>query len=128
MPYAFEADETNLNFEPSLSPEIQKEDFTSELENLLNLRPDAVAIHYRLKKIAILEHCRPYDGTDREHMVRPSPLLSNPAPQVVSMANDDGGLLPKEDNAISVGKPPNRSDGENELAECVCLLDRRPAR
>ena len=47
------------------------------------------------------------------------PLLNNPAPQVVAIANDDGDLLPNEDHARPVGKPPNRSDGEDTGSVCV---------
>ena len=34
--------------------------------NLLRLRPDAVAVNHELKKIAILDHCRPYDNVEED--------------------------------------------------------------
>ncbi len=34
------------------------------VRNQLRLRPDAVAVNHVLKKIAILEHCRPFDRDD----------------------------------------------------------------
>ncbi len=34
------------------------------VRNQLRLRPDAVAVNQVLKKIAILEHCRPFDRGD----------------------------------------------------------------
>ena len=39
---------------------------TEQVNRLLNLRPDAIAVNHSLKKIAILEHCRPYDGIDQD--------------------------------------------------------------
>ena len=45
--------------------------------NLLRLRPDAVAVNRALKKVAILEHCRPYDAVDRD---RPGSPLDSPTP------------------------------------------------
>ncbi len=32
----------------------------------MRLRPDAVAVNYELKKIAILEHCLPYDNVEED--------------------------------------------------------------
>ena len=29
-----------------------------------NLQPDTVVVHQALKKIGIIDHCRPYDGAD----------------------------------------------------------------
>jgi hypothetical protein len=43
----------------------------------LRLRPDAVAMSPALKKIAILEQCRPYDQVD---WVRPESLPRPSAP------------------------------------------------
>jgi len=70
--------------------------------NLLRLRPDAVAVNHELKKIAILEHCRPYDNVEEDGPSRPSrppifPLegedVSGEEPDVEEVENrsDDGG-------------------------------------
>ncbi len=45
--------------------------------NLLRLRLDVVAVNRALRKVAILEHCRPYDSVDWD---RPGPPLDSPAP------------------------------------------------
>jgi len=44
--------------ESALSPQ--------DMERIGNLRPDAVAVNHELKKIAILDLTRPYDGRDRD--------------------------------------------------------------
>ena len=70
--------------------------------NLLRLRPDAVAVNHELKKIAILEHCRPHDNVEEDGPSRPSrppifPLegedVSGEEPDVEEVENrsDDGG-------------------------------------
>ena len=56
--------------------------------DLYNLRPDTVAVHHGLKKIAILEHCRPYDGADREQPDTPLDPTPSPGEEPVTLAVD----------------------------------------
>jgi hypothetical protein len=73
--------------------------------NLQRLRPDAVAANRALRKVAILEHCRPYDSFDRD---QPGPSLDSPAPLGTEPEAGD------EDDAEmgATSRTPGATDGE----------------
>ena len=79
---------------PSLPAERRSEASTAiqagtrgpDLANLAQWRPDSIAIHRAWKKIAILEHSRPFDGEDAPlDAGEPSADDSNPAAELSQM-------------------------------------------
>ncbi len=76
--------------------------------NLLRLRPNAVAVNRALRKVAILQHCRPYDSVDRD---QPDHLLDTPAP--LDTEPEDSGEDDAERGATSLAYATT----DRELAE-----------
>jgi ribonuclease HI len=93
--------------------------------NLLRLRPDAVAVNRALKKVAILEHCRPYDSVDRD---RPSPPLDSPAPlgtETEAGDEDDAemGTSSRADGTTVGERAESETHHDQDLGEGVPLPD-----
>jgi hypothetical protein len=87
--------------------------------NLLRLRPDAVAVNHELKKIAILEHCRPYDSVNEG---RPS---QRPRPTIIpSEAEDVSG----EDSDVEdvAGKADDRENDSSESSPDATFVNGEP--
>jgi len=84
--------------------------------DLLNWRPDVVAISPCRKKIALLEYCRPYDGIDQERPSNATRPPSHPAPEAqgheahASEPED----TPGHQSPAQRGRPPGNAYAEGE--------------
>ena len=90
--------------------------------NLLRLRPDAVAVNHELKKIAILEHCRPYDSVEEDGSSRPS------RPPIIPLEGEDvRGEKPDAEaveNRVDDGESDNSGRGSDATLEnCEPFVD-----
>ena len=91
--------------------------------DLRNLRPDAVAVNSRLKTIVILEHCRPFDGTDRESAVDPT----NPLDPLLA-ATSGRAAPPERSEPETQDEPhPSHPDDQNGRGEAGGPWVRPPA-
>ena len=88
--------------------------------DLLNWRPDVVAISPCRKKIALLEYCRPYDGIDQERPSNATRPPSHPAPE--AQGHEAHASEPEEETGhqgpAQHGRPPGsaRAEGEDNCA------------
>ena len=94
---------------------------------LLNLRPDAIAVNPSLKKIAILEHCRPYDGMDRDRPVASQPLPGSGDRDTDSGVEDDGQTRARQHQRALTPPPeqePNHIEGLQESLKLMLVMVR----
>jgi len=97
---------------PGMSPERDRPvtaQVALQATRLLNLRPDAIAVNPSLKRIAILEHSRPYDGMDRDRPVASQPLPGSGDRDTDSGVEDDGQALALRAQR-ALNPPPEQSD------------------